>query len=146
MMIRQAVTNDASQLIILLAQMGYEMTLMQMQERIHAFTENFHQLLVAEKDSIIKGLIAFACYEHFRISGKCCHIETLVVDHRCKGQGIGKQLVEQAEQYAQKHGAIIIELITKNSRRASGTHSFYEALNYQDHVALDYSYFAKECL
>jgi len=50
----------------------------------------------------------------------------------------------EAEKYAVEHGAIVIELITANHRRKSGTHTFYESLGYKDHSVLDYSYFAKD--
>jgi GNAT superfamily N-acetyltransferase len=146
MIIRNAKEKDASQLITLLMQMGpkYEMNLKNMKGRIAAFNSKGHQIVVAEQDDIIIGLIAFGCYEQFRIPGSCCHIDTLVVDKNHKGKGIGKQLVMEAEKYAQEQGAITMELITANFRRSSGTHAFYESLGYKDHLVLDYSYFSKE--
>lgn len=146
MKIRNATENDAAQLTTLLAQMGskFEMSLKAMTERISAFNSKGHQILVAEMNDSIIGLIAFGCYEQFRISGSCCHIDTLVIDSKYRGQGVGKKLIASAEKYATEYGAITIELITANFRRNSGTHSFYKSLGYKDHLTLDYSYFSKE--
>ena len=146
MLTRNVKESDASQLATLLEQMGskFKMSLKEMQGRIAAFNSKGHQIIVAEQEGFIRGVIAFGCYEQFRIPGSCCHIDTLVIDKNYRGKGIGKLLIESAEKYAAEHGALIIELITANHRKSSGTHAFYESLGYKDHIALDYSYFAKE--
>ena len=146
MIFRNAIQSDAAQLVTLVEQMGpnYGMTLENMQDRIRAFDSKNHQIIVAEEGKLLIGVIAFACYEQLRIPGSCCHIDTLVVDHTHRGKGIGKQLMTEAEKYAAEYGAIVIELITANHRRKSGTHAFYEALGYKNHAVLDYSYFAKD--
>lgn len=145
MFVRNAVIKDADRLIDLLKQMSptYAMDIKTMQQRIQAFEKQNHQLLVAEDNSQIVGVISFSCYEHFRLPGCCCHIDTLVVDQAQRGKGIGKLLIHHAEDYAKKHGAIEVELITANYRRSDGTHDFYESLGYKDHQALDYTYFSK---
>ncbi len=146
MIIRQATKEDAKQLVSLLAQMGaiYQRNAMEISTRISAFNQNNHQLLVAEENSRLIGVIAFGCYEQFRLQGCCCHIDTLVIDACSRGKGIGKQLLLRAEEYANEHGATEIELTTANHRRASGTHAFYKARGYKDHLAIDCTYFVKE--
>jgi GNAT superfamily N-acetyltransferase len=116
----------------------------QMRKRIHAFDRELHQLLVAEKDGVILGAIAFGCFEMFRLQGKCCHIDTLIIDKKHRGSGIGKQLLEMAEKYAVESGCVSVELITANHRRLDGTHDFYERRGYQDHLKKDYTYFSKD--
>lgn len=144
MMIRQATEQDAEHLVSLLAQMGYSMSLASMKQRIIAHNTKNHKLMLAIKDDKIAGLIAFGCYEHFRLEGCCCHIDTLVVDKEYRGCGIGKQLMAVAEQFAINQGAKTMELLTANHRKATGTHAFYESLGYKDHAQWDYTYFAKE--
>lgn len=143
MITRLAKHQDAASLVRLLDQMGYNLTLTQMQKRIEAFSAQHHQVWIAEKENHLIGVIAFACYELFRIPAKCCHIETLVIDQVYQGQGVGKALVALAENYARAQGASVVELITSNHRRASGAHAFYQTLGYRDQQDLDYSYFAK---
>ncbi|MCH9763845.1 MAG: hypothetical protein K0U24_06450 [Gammaproteobacteria bacterium] len=55
-------------------------------------------------------------------------------------------MVVLAEHYASTHGAKTIELISANHRKKDGTHAFYQSLAYQNHIALDCAYFAKENL
>ncbi len=146
MIIRDATEVDAGQLVPLLAQMGYQMSLEAMKIRICAYSTKKHKLMLATKADKVVGLIAFGCYEHFRLEGSCCHIDTLVVDKNHRGCGIGKQLIAMAEKYAIEQGAKTIELITANRRRSDGTHAFYESLAYKDHNSLDYTYFGKEII
>lgn len=144
--IRTAKKEDAPQLVILLAQMGdvYHRTIDELENRILSFNKERHQLLIAEDNDRIIGLIAFGCYEQFRLQGCCCHIDTLVVDKDYRGKGAGKALVEIAEQYAKKQGATEIELTTANYRKAHGTHNFYKAIGYSDHLDIDCTYFVKQ--
>jgi GNAT superfamily N-acetyltransferase len=148
MKIRKAILDDAPQLVDLLAQMGakFKTTIHQMYKRIDAFNQQLHQIFVAEKDGIILGLIAFGCYEHFRLPGRCCHIDALVIDQNHRGSGIGKQLLLAAEKYAKNNDCVTIELISANHRRVTGTHSFYEKMGYLDHIKSDYTYFSKEII
>ena len=143
MILRNASENDADQLIALMFQMGYKMNLEQIQSRIASFSIKNHCIIVAELNNMIVGLIAFGCYEQF-IAGRCCHIDTLVVHEDFRGRGIGKQLIAFTEKYAIEQDVSVMELITANHRKSSGTHAFYESLGYKDHLAYDYSYFAKE--
>ncbi|MDF1646227.1 MAG: GNAT family N-acetyltransferase [Legionellaceae bacterium] len=144
MEIRDVKVSDAYDLIQLLSQMGYDLTLDEMKGRIKAFKTQHHQLLVIEVSNQVIAAIAFGCYEQLRLTGRCCHIDTLVVDKQYQGQGLGKRLLSLAEHYAMEKGAKTVELISANHRKKEGTHAFYEALNYENHVALDCAYFAKE--
>ncbi len=146
MIIREAILDDAAQLAILLGQMGavYKRSIQDIHERITSFNRERHQLLVAEMDSKVVGLIAFGCYEQFRLQGCCCHIDTLVIDEFYRGHGVGKALLLRAEHFAQERGATEIELTTANHRKASGTHDFYKALGYIDHIEEDCAYFLKK--
>lgn len=145
MIIRKSKKSDAPALMHLLAQMGstYVRTLEQIENRIDTFEHGDDQLLVAEIDHAIVGVIAFGCYEQFRLQGCCCHIDTLVIDAPYRGQGIGKKLLQHAETYAIKKGATEIETTSANHRIADGTHAFYKALGYKNHLDIDCAYFAK---
>ena len=133
MEIREAKACDAEQLILLLSQMGYVLTLEEMQARIEAFKIKYHRLLVIEDANHLIATIAFGCYELLRLAGSCCHIDALVVDEQHRGKGLGKQLVRLAEEYAIAHGANTVELISANHRKKDGTHAFYTSLAYDNH-------------
>jgi N-acetylglutamate synthase-like GNAT family acetyltransferase len=146
MIIRHALPEDAPKLVPLLAQMGdvYQRTSDELYNRIMAFNRERQQLLVAEEIGKIIGVIAFGCYEQFRLQGCCCHIDTLVIDDTYRGKGVGKALLLKAEAYANEQGATEIELTTANFRRKTGTHDFYKAQGYDDHIEIDCSYFVKK--
>lgn len=146
--IRNAIKNDAEQLKDLVGQMGscYETNLKDIKDRILAFNCRGHQILIAEQHGFILGVIAFGCYEQLRVSGRCCHIDTLVIDGKHRKKGVGKLLIAAVEKYAIEYGAVTIELITANLRKITGTHDFYQSLGYKNHEILDYSYFAKTLL
>ena len=148
MMIRPATKKDAEALKHLLAQMGsgYERSVDEIKNRLTAFEHSEDQLLVAEMDQNIVGVIAFGCYQQFRLQGCCCHIDTLVIDAPYRGKGIGKQLMFKAEAYAKEQGATEIETTSANHRIPDGTHAFYKSLGYKNHLDIDCAYFAKEGL
>lgn len=146
MIVRDANKNDAHQLIQLLKQLSYDMDLITMKARIEAFQKEDQNLLVLEQDNNLLAVIAFGCYEQLRLPGCCCHIDALIVHHDHRKKGLGKKLVALAEQYAIEQGAHTVELISANHRKATGTHAFYDALGYKNHVGLDCAYFAKENL
>lgn len=147
MIIRDAKLSDAPVMQQLLLQLGsnYQRSVEEIENRIQTYhLQSRQRLLVAELEGKVVGLIAFGCYEQFRLQGCCCHIDTLVVDATCRGKGVGKALVEIAEQYAKEQGATEIELTTANSRRAHGTHDFYKTIGYMDHLEIDCTYFVKQ--
>ena len=146
MIIRDADENDAPQLIQLLTQLSYDMDLITMKARIQAFQKEHQNLLVLEQNNNILAVIAFGCHEQLRLPGSCCHIDALIVHHEHRNKGLGKKLVAIAEQYAIEQGAHTIELTSANYRKETGTHAFYDALGYKNHVSLDCAYFAKENL
>jgi len=146
MIIRDAHENDTLQLCQLLSQLNYDMDLNAMEARIKAFQQERHHLLVIEENNRIIAAIAFGCYEQLRLPGCCCHIDALIIHQAHRNQGLGKKLVAEAEKYALKYGAQPMQLKSANHRNKSGTHAFYQALGYKNHVGLDCAYFAKENL
>lgn len=145
MEIRDALIADAPQLQSLLAQLGYALTLEQVEHKLTTYTQkDAHFVWVAHEGSHILGFITFILYECFLFEGGCVHIESLVVDTEQRGKGIGKKLMHAVEQYAITAGAVFSELITLESRRKDGTHGFYEKLGYKDGTSSGLTYFSKE--
>jgi len=140
---RPAHINDAPQLSALLAQLGYELDNEKLKSRILAYNEKNYQLILAEENNTILGFIASFFYEQFVIEKPCCHIDALIIHKDYRGKGLGKQLIAMTEQFAQENGANVIELITANHRKPTGTHDFYKSLGYQDQTVVDYTYFTK---
>jgi GNAT superfamily N-acetyltransferase len=146
MIIRNAKAADAGQLVGLLGQLSYKLSLSQMEKRLKAYSKKGYQVIVAETSSQIIGFITVVCYELFVQEGRGMHIESLVVDERYRRQGVGRNLLQAAENFAQLNDCKVIEFITYNHRRADGTHAFYEHMGYEDHTVSDITYFSKELI
>ena len=144
MHIRHAIPEDAASIQILLEQLGYTLTVAQVLDRINAFNRDYQQLIVAEKDNTLVGCIGFGCYEHLVLPGRCCNIDTLIVEQNNRGKGIGTALVQHAEAYAVKNHCVTVELVSANHRKKTGTHRFYQDLGYRTHDEQDYTYLAKK--
>ncbi|AJQ92744.1 GNAT family N-acetyltransferase [Gynuella sunshinyii] len=89
--------------------------------------------LVCELDNHIVGFLT-AVIEHnrtipFLVAGPICRVSTLIVDERCRSQGIGKQLMSECEQLAISQGALEIRLEVMEFNQ--GAQSFYQALGFQ---------------
>lgn len=63
--IRNACENDAPELLTLLSQLGYSMSLTDMKARLLAFQAKNHQIFVAEQAGLVVGVLALGCYEQF---------------------------------------------------------------------------------
>ena len=84
-------------------------------------------LLVAETaDGRIVGYLLGNTHLTFLANGRVAWVEELMVDESLQQHGIGRQLMERAEQWARATGAAYLALA---SRRAG---AFYLALGYDD--------------
>jgi GNAT superfamily N-acetyltransferase len=84
-------------------------------------------LLVAESGAgEIVGYLLGSSHLTFLANGRVAWVEELMVDERLRSCGIGRLLMEHAEQWARTQDAAYLALA---SRRAG---AFYEALEYED--------------
>ena len=141
---RKAQPADCEALVRFIIQMGYKYTTTEMLNRIQQFNCKNHYLWVALKAKQILGCVAFTITEHFLHNGKCCYIDTLIIDENARGQAIGTLFLNRIEEFAVKKQCITLELITANHRREKGTHHFYEKHGFQNHEMLDFSYYKKK--
>ena len=97
-------------------------------EEIEADKNN--ELIVAESDGKIVGTlqITFTPSISFQ-GGKRATVESVRVDGKYRGQGIGKELMLWAIERAKKENCVAIQLTT-NAERADA-HRFYEDLGFK---------------
>ena len=128
--IRSATAADAPQLAPLAGQLGYPSATEQVAERLREILEDAaHAILVAEnKDRRIVGYIEIF---PFRTIGSEPRIEiaSLVVDESCRSQGVGRLLMDHAENWARARGFKEIGLRSNVIRERA--HQFYENLGYR---------------
>jgi GNAT superfamily N-acetyltransferase len=96
-------------------------------EEIEADKNN--ELIVAEKDGAIVGTlqITFTPSISFQ-GGKRATVESVRVDEKYRGQGIGKELMKWAIERARAENCFAVQLTTNAERRDA--HRFYENLGF----------------
>lgn len=129
--IRLPKDSDFIAIASLAEQLGYPSNANEIQERFSRIKNDpEHVLLVAENNQRIVGWIHARLHRTMirEISGE---IAALVVDSKCRGQGIGKDLMTEAESWISERGVKMIWLSTNVNRTEA--HQFYRAVGYQCH-------------
>ena len=131
MNIRHAIPTDIPHMLPLLEQLGYPTTAEGLADRMRVYADQEHYaVLVAEVDHQIVGIVALIFSEHFTKKGKRCRVEVLVVDAAYRRMGIGRALIEHAEELARQKGCTSMGLTSGMRRAGEGTHDFYRSLGY----------------
>lgn len=127
--IRGARLEDAARLAELSRQLGYPTTPEAIRLRLQQIARDAdHDVFVAESAAgEVLGWIDLLV-ERALVSGNEVEIAGLVVDEACRGQGVGRRLMEHAEQWARDKGCRSVRL-RSNVVRAEA-HTFYEQLGY----------------
>jgi ribosomal protein S18 acetylase RimI-like enzyme len=86
--------------------------------------------LVAERQGQVVGIIAVAAIPYLEREGRRGRIVALVVSSACRGQGIGRRLVDAVEEAASELDCVTMEVTSSRSRAES--HPFYRNLGYED--------------
>lgn len=126
--VRLARGSDAWRVAELLTQLGYPTTAQAVAGRLVALADDpCHAVFVAESNDDVCGLIHVGLHRSL-LAEREAEIEALVVDAAARGVGVGRALVEQAEQWAREQGCAAMGVRSRSER--SGAHAFYTALGY----------------
>jgi len=129
--LRSASAIDADDVAALLSEMGYPCSTSEARERIRLIGGNDRQALVlARSGGRVCGLIALDFMYYLPLGSTTCRITALVVTSESQGNGLGRQLLKEAERRARFAGAARLEL-TSGSQRADA-HAFYKACGFSD--------------
>lgn len=139
LVIRPATYQDSAQLTELIRQLGFpeyqeETSILKLEE----FSNNPHdKIWVASLNGSVVGLLALNIINPFYKEKLFARVDSIVVDERVRGLGIGTQLINHAEEYAQSIGCERIFLTSGNHR--PDAHGFYTHLGYVNNA----TYFVK---
>ena len=129
--LRSASLMDADDVAVLLSMLGYPCDREDASERIHSIIANERQALVlARQDGAVCGLIALDFMYYLPLGTTTCRITALVVSSSARGQGLGRQLLREAERRARAGGAARLELSSGSQR--TDAHAFYKACGFGD--------------
>ncbi|MDR4886000.1 GNAT family N-acetyltransferase [Fredinandcohnia sp. QZ13] len=131
MEIRIATINDVEDLTSLVNQLGYPTTVESMKVRFENIESNpDYHTLIASYDSKTVGMIGMVKGYYYEIDGLYVRIVAFVVDSNFRRKGIGKELLEEAESWARRGGAVGIGLNSGNRRERINAHKFYKNMGY----------------
>ncbi|TWT18660.1 GNAT family N-acetyltransferase [Luteimonas marina] len=129
--LRSASLIDADDVATLLSELGYPCDLDDAARRIRAIGDNDRQaLVVARVGGVVSGLVALDFMYYLPLDTTTCRITALVVTSSARGQGLGRQLLREAERRARTGGAARLELSSGSQR--TDAHAFYKACGFSD--------------
>jgi GNAT superfamily N-acetyltransferase len=127
--IRVAEKSDAAALAELMDQLGYPTRTSEMEMRLESiFRDPQYRTFVAVIGGTVSGMIGTCClqsHEHNNLGGR---IIALVVSEKVRGRGVGRALIQAAENDFTARNVRRIALNTRLQRRKA--HLFYEHLGY----------------
>ncbi|MQA08724.1 MAG: GNAT family N-acetyltransferase [Pseudonocardiaceae bacterium] len=130
--LRRARQDDAADVAALLVELGYpDNEVDAVEQRLAMWArEPAGIVLVAQLNGRVVGTVAVTAIPYLEREGRWGRIVALVVSAECRGQGVGRQLVEAAEAAAGDLGCVTMEVTSARGRTES--HPFYRSLGYQD--------------
>jgi GNAT superfamily N-acetyltransferase len=127
--IRDAKPSDVPRLLELIRYLGHEIDEKSLRKNLKALKKTGELPLVATLDKQIVGMCGVGARVVIHRPAPLGRITALVVAEEAQDKGIGRMLVEAAEQWCRKKGCALVE-VTSNERRAAA-HAFYRHLGYE---------------
>jgi GNAT superfamily N-acetyltransferase len=126
--IRPASPADVDRLAALAGQLGYPSTPVQIEKRLRAIADDSgHAVFVAEQNGAVAGYLDVFVLRTVESEPRA-EVAGLVVDENVRSLGVGRRLMEHAEEWARAQGCNLVSL-RSNVIRARA-HAFYERLGY----------------
>jgi GNAT superfamily N-acetyltransferase len=127
--VRAARVEDAPALARLSGQLGYPATTEQILARMAVIQDDPSSgLFVAEMSGAVVGWMHLL-NQHLIEYGSRVEVAGLVVDEAARGRGIGRCLMDRAEEWTRERGSHTIHLRSNVTR--AGAHVFYEHLGFK---------------
>jgi GNAT superfamily N-acetyltransferase len=127
--VRPMTTADLEAVRPLLAQLGYDLAPDEVRRRFAAITSAAgHAVFVAETAGRVVGMMHLFARPAFDKPPETV-VQAIVVDAAHRGRGVGKILMEAAEDWAAQRGYRSVSLYSKRAR--ADAHAFYHALGYE---------------
>lgn len=127
--IREAKPGDSKVLAKLIKYLGHEIDEKAVRKNLSRLAKAGETPLVATLDKQVVGLVGLHRMVAVHRPAPVGRINVLVVAEEAQDRGIGRILVEAAEQWCRKAGCKILE-VTSNDRRTAA-HAFYRHLGYE---------------
>jgi GNAT superfamily N-acetyltransferase len=128
--IRPCMSDDAVAVSTLLGELGYAVSIRQAKERVAALSKTgADPVFLAVADAQVLGLLAAHLCRMLQYASPILRVTALVVDRRARRRGVGKLLMERAEQIGSAAGCEFVELTSAMDRAEA--HAFYRSIGYE---------------
>jgi GNAT superfamily N-acetyltransferase len=127
--LRDAKPSDAPRLVELIRYLGHEIDEKAVRKNLAALKKSGELPLLATLDRQVVGMCGVSARVVIHRPAPLGRITALVVAEEAQGHGIGRMLVDAAEQWCRKAGCKLVE-VTSNDRRGEA-HAFYRHLGYK---------------
>jgi GNAT superfamily N-acetyltransferase len=131
--VRPATADDAERLASLLTDEGYPAGSTDLAARIERYSGMGSHVLVAEAGGEVVGFITLLVLPRFEVDDLFARITSLVVDAGVRERGIGRLLMQAAEEQARAAGAAWLEVTAGHHR--PDARRLFESLGYDPGVA-----------
>jgi GNAT superfamily N-acetyltransferase len=127
--LRDAKPADAARLVELIAFLGHDIDEKGVRGNLARLKKAGKTPIVAVEGKQVIGLIGIHAMVTVHRAAPVGRIPVLVVAEEAQGRGLGRLLVEAAEQWCREQGCQLVE-VTSNDRRGDA-HAFYRHLGYE---------------
>ena len=129
--IRVARMTDAAALAELLTDLGYPHDQDDARARLRLWAGDPQgSLLVAEDEERVVGFVAVHAVPFVERTGHFARVTGLSVRPESRRAGIGRRLLQAAEEWAAAHGCSAVEITSRRTR--ADAHAFYRDVGYED--------------
>ncbi len=125
--VREALAADAPRITALAGQLGYDVPLAHVERQLLRMNDERGIFVAVVPRAGVVGWIGVALSETIIDSGRA-DIQGLVVEDEYRGNGIGRLLVQAAQEWAQRRGCTSMRLASNVARERA--HEFYIELGY----------------
>ncbi|MCA0971902.1 GNAT family N-acetyltransferase [Halobacillus litoralis] len=131
-MVRRAESSDARELAELMRHLGYDTTESDMEERLTPIlsSDQYFTAVQEEQGSLI-GMIGMTHSHAYHSNETHVRIIAFVVKEQARGKGAGRQLMVEAERWAESKGATTLILNSGNRKEREGAHEVYQHLEFE---------------
>lgn len=127
--VRPPMPDDYDRMACLAEQLGYPCTGDEIRMRIAGMQDStLYAVYVAQlRGGQVAGWIGACIFRSVELDS-CAEISGLIVDQQIRSRGIGKMLLDAAEEWARNHGCVAISVHSNVTREHA--HSFYQKNGY----------------
>jgi GNAT superfamily N-acetyltransferase len=125
---REYQQDDLAKLQLLMVELGYSVDLTALAENIGEIYKKGGEIFITEIDGDVVGSVCVLIDARLA-EGVYAEIVSLIVSEKLRGQGVGKELVKEAENWARKH---VDKIRVRANEVRNLAHTFYKNQGYEE--------------